>query len=55
MRVIEPSSITGRKVLLRAVEAMDLVDEQERPLPLRAARARGVEDFLQFRDARVDG
>ena len=41
-------------ILLRAVEAMDLVDEQERALPLRAARARGVEDLLQFRDARMD-
>ena len=41
-------------ILLRAVEAMDLVDEQERALPLRAARARGVEDLLQFRDAGMD-
>ena len=43
------------EILLRAVEAMDLVDEEQRALPLRAARARGVEDLLQFRDAGVDG
>ena len=33
---------------------MDLVDEQERALPLRTAHARGVEDLLQFRDAGMD-
>src|ERR1700722_19113049 len=33
---------------------MDLVDKQERALPLRTARAGGVEDFLQFRHARMD-
>jgi hypothetical protein len=43
-----------KRILLRAVEAMDLVDEQERALPLRTAHTRGVEDLLQFRDARMD-
>src|ERR1700722_1991078 len=33
---------------------MDLVDEQERALPLRTARARGVEDLFQFRHAGMD-
>ena len=33
---------------------MDLVDEEERPLPRLAARARLLEDLLQFRDAGMD-
>src|SRR5271165_3054424 len=33
---------------------MDFVDEEQRALPLRAARPRGVEDLLQFSDARMD-
>ena len=41
-------------MLLRAIEAVDLVDEQERALALRAAHAGGLEDLLQFRHARVD-
>ena len=50
-----PSSITGRKlILLRAVEAVDLVDEQQRPLPGLAPRARRLEDLLQVGDAGED-
>ena len=33
---------------------MDLVDEQERALPLRPAGAGGVEDLFQLRHARMD-
>ena len=50
-----PSSITGRKlILLRAVEAMDLVDEQQRALPALAPRARRLEHFLEIGDAGED-
>src|SRR6185437_4278565 len=41
-------------ILLRAVEAVDLVDEEQRALPLRAARAGGVENLLQVRNAGMD-
>ena len=34
---------------------MDLVDEEERPLPHLTAAARRVEDLLQLRDAGMDG
>ena len=50
-----PSSITGRKrILLRAVEAVDLVDEQQRALAGLAARAGRVEHLLQVGDAGED-
>ena len=42
------------RVLLRAVEAVDLVDEQQRPLPGLAPRARRVEHFLEVGDAGED-
>ncbi len=46
------SSITGRKeILLCAVEAMHLVDEQQRALAHLAAGTRGVECLLQIGDA----
>ena len=41
-------------VLLGAVEAMDLVDEQQRALPQFAAAARFLEHFLQVGDAGED-
>jgi hypothetical protein len=45
-------SITGRKlILLRAVEAVHLVDEEQRPLPGLAPARAGLEGFLQVRDA----
>ncbi len=40
-----------KRILLGAVEAMDLVDEQQRPLPDLAPRARGVEHLLEVGDA----
>src|SRR5262249_47176962 len=39
------------RVLLRAVEAMDLVDEKKRALPGFAARAGGIEHLLEIADA----
>ena len=39
-------------VLLGAVEAVDLVDEEQRRLASEAASARGLERLLQVRDAR---
>ena len=54
-RMMVPSSITGRKrVLLRAVEAMDLVDEQQRALPQFAAAARLLEHLFEVGDAGED-
>ena len=41
-------------ILLRAVEAMDFVDEEKRPLPDLASRARGVEHLLEVPDAGED-
>ena len=41
-------------VLLRAVEAMDLVDEEQRPLPGLAPRAGRVEHLLEVGDAGED-
>ncbi len=43
-----------KRILLGAVEAMDLVDEQQRRAAVAAARARRIEDLLQFGDAGVD-
>ena len=43
-----------KRILLRAVEAVNLVDEKERPLPGFAPRARGIEDLLQVGDAGKD-
>ena len=42
-------------VLLAAVEAMDLIDEQKRALPGLAPHARRLEGFLQVRDAGEHG
>ena len=42
------------RILLRAVEAVDLVDEQQRPLPGLAARARLLEHLLEVGDAGED-
>ena len=39
-------------VLLRAVEAMDLIDEKQRALPVARRRSRRVEDFLSARRRR---
>ena len=41
-------------ILLGAVEAMDLVDEQQRPWPIGAARARRLEHLLEVGDAGED-
>ncbi len=41
-------------ILLRAVEAMDLVDEQQRAPPRLALGLGRIEDFAQIRDARLD-
>ena len=38
-------------VLLGAIEAMDFVDEQQRPLPGVPAALRGLENLAQFGDA----
>src|SRR5262249_4725439 len=42
------------RVLLGAVEAMDLVDEQKRPLPSLASGTRRVKHLLEVGDARKD-
>src|SRR5262249_40910486 len=39
------------RVLLRAVEAMDLIDEKKRALPGFATRAGGIEHLLEIADA----
>jgi hypothetical protein len=41
-------------ILLHTIEAMNLVDEEERSLPLRHPGARGIEGFLQIGDTRED-
>ena len=41
-------------ILLRAVEAVNLVDEQQRPLPGLRGAPRRLEDFLQIGDAGED-
>ena len=43
-----------KRILLGAVEAMHLVDEQQRALPALAAGARLLEDFFQVGDAGED-
>jgi hypothetical protein len=42
-------------VLLCLVETVDLVNEQERPLPVRVSVPRGLENFAQFGNAGEDG
>src|SRR4029079_8011497 len=42
------------RVLLRAVEAVNLVDEEKSPLPGFTPSARGIKDFFQIADAGKD-
>ena len=54
--VIEPSSITGRKESCCArLKRWISSTNRSVPCPCAAARARGVEDLLQFGDAGMDG
>ena len=51
-----PSSMSGQEgVLLRLVEAVDLVDEEQGAAAVLAAEAGGLEDLLQVGDAGEDG
>ena len=55
--VITPSSTAGQqRVLLRLVEAVDLVEEEDRPLSVRAEPLAGARDHLaHLRDRRRHG
>ena len=43
-----------KRILLGAVEAMDFVDEEQRPLPHAPTAARFLKDLLQIGNARKD-
>lgn len=50
-----PLARNAGRTALRTVEAMNLVDKEQRSLSLRHTRASGIEGFLEIGNAREDG